>query len=154
LPYRTVEDQRTRDFARWFWPEVARGAEVGCVRAMRGTTFDGFYWRVGRLELYLANRELNLPSDRDPSRPRLDRVSHTRPLRCVLYNEDPEEDLALASWLEGLEDRFRLRDVRSFTVNGGIFDQGMPREERFLVLEYVPREPISADSSPILEGAR
>jgi hypothetical protein len=153
-PYRTVEDQRTRDFARWFWPEVARGAEVGCVRAMRGTTFDGFYWRLGRLELYLANRELNLPADRDPARPRLDRVSHDRPLRCVLYNEEPEGDPALASWLGGMQERFRLREVRPYTVNGGVEDRGMPREERFLVLEFVPREPIIAGSSPTPGGAR
>jgi hypothetical protein len=34
--------------------------------------------------------------------------------------------------------RFQLRDVRSYTVNGGIVDDGMGREERFLVFEYVP----------------
>jgi hypothetical protein len=121
---------------------------------MRGTTFDGFYWRLGRLELYLANRELNLPADRDPARPRLDRVSHDRPLRCVLYNEEPEGDPALASWLGGMQERFRLREVRPYTVNGGVEDRGMPREERFLVFEFVPREPIIAGSSPTPGGAR
>jgi hypothetical protein len=135
---RTREDQRTRDFARWFWPEVARGAEVGCSKAMRGTTFEGTYWRLGRLELYLSNRAIALPSDRDPARPRLDRVSEDRPLRIVIYNDDPRFDLGLAAWLDVMSLRFQLRDVRSYTVNGGIVDDGMGREERFLVFEYVP----------------
>ncbi|WP_152049770.1 glycosyltransferase family 39 protein [Tautonia marina] len=138
MPYRTREDQRTRDFARWFWPEVARGAEVGCSRAMRGTTFDGTYWRLGRLELYLANQAIALPADRDTARPRLDRVSEDHPLRIVIYNDDPRFDLGLAAWLDVMSLHFQLRDVRSYTVNGGIIDHGMGREERFLVFEYVP----------------
>ncbi|WP_169976735.1 glycosyltransferase family 39 protein [Tautonia rosea] len=137
-PYRTREDQRTRDFARWFWPEVARGAEVGCSRAMRGTTFEGTYWRLGRLELYLSNRAIALPIDQDPARPRLDRVSKEHPLRIVIYNDDPRFNLGLAAWLDVIGLCFELRDVRSYTVNGGIVDDGMGREERFLVFEYVP----------------
>lgn len=138
-PFRTVEDQRTRDFARWFWPEVSRGAEVGCVHALRGTTFEGTYWRRGRLELYLANRQINLPHGVDPARPRVDRVSRDRPLRCVIYNQDPDRDPGLAAWLDEMGTRYRLRRTRSYEVNGGIVDRGIPREERFLVYEYVPK---------------
>ncbi|MEW4567563.1 glycosyltransferase family 39 protein [Tautonia sp. JC769] len=151
MPYRTREDQRSRDFARWFWPEVARGAEVGCSRAMRGTTFDGTYWRLGRLELYLSNRAIALPGGRDPARPGLDRVSEDRPLRIVIYNDDPRFDLGLAAWLDAMSLCFRLRDVRSYTVNGGIVDDGMGREERYLVFEYVPIA--GQQRSPLARGS-
>ncbi|RUL87719.1 hypothetical protein [Tautonia sociabilis] len=155
MPYRTISDQRSRDFARWFWPEVSRGAEVGCARAMRGTTFDGYYWRIGRLELYLSYRALYLPDGRDPARPRLDLVSEDRPLRVVVYNDDPGEDAELSAWLDGLGRRFRLRDVREYPVNQGVFDSGMSREERFLVFEYVPAEaPGDEPTTPLTLGRR
>ena len=39
-PGRSDCDQRTREFARWFWSERGRGAEIACVKSDFGLAFD------------------------------------------------------------------------------------------------------------------
>ena len=138
-PFRTIEDQRSRDFSRWFWPEQAIGAEVACLRALVGDAFEGDYWRRGRWELYLCHRDLCLPTVVDPARPRFDRIAEDHPLRCVAFNEPEVLDTDLQAALDDLGNRYRLRDVRDYTVNAGVVDDGMPREEHYRVWEFVPR---------------
>ena len=138
-PFRTAEDQRSRDFAHWFWREQALEGEVACLRALGGDTYAGDYWRRGRWELYLAHRDLNLPPEVDPARPRFDRVSDDRPLRCVAFNEPDDLDPNLRATLGDLGTRFRLRDVQTYEVNAGVVDDGMPRVERYRVFAFVPR---------------
>ena len=140
-PYRTAEDQRSRDFARWFWPEMARGAELCCVKASRGTEFDGRYWELGRWELYLIHRALLVPEGVDPARPRLDRVAEDHPLRCVVYNDGPETNPDLRAWLVETRRRFRLRSVREYPVNVGVVDGILRRDEHYRVYEFVPGGP-------------
>jgi hypothetical protein len=139
-PYRTREDLASRDFARWFWPEMARDARVLCARTAAGQEFAGAYWKLGRWELYLAHRDLLAPPA--PASP----LAPGR-LRCVFFNDSPDENPALAAWLDTFALTHEPAGVRWFVVNPGVVDRGMPREERYLVYEFTPRRPHAAPSA-------
>lgn len=128
-PYRTKEDRASRDFAQWFWPEQARGAQVKCVKDEIGATFDGTYWKLGRWELYLAGRELYSRTNA----PAGDRT------RYVVFNDFPETNERLREWLDEMRRSRELTSVRDYRVNPGVFDRGMAREEHYRVYEFRTR---------------
>jgi hypothetical protein len=128
-PYRTREDLATRDFARWFWAAQGRdGARVVCAKQAAGIEFEGKYWKLGRWELYLAYRDL-LGTPPTPANP-------GQTVRCVVFNDDPSRNPGLAAWLRRMGESHRAGPVREYKVNPGIFDKGMPREEKYLVYEF------------------
>src|SRR5262249_8477122 len=43
-PYRTAWDRTARDFARWFWQELAHEAELVCVRSDLGIPIQRGVW--------------------------------------------------------------------------------------------------------------
>ena len=148
-PGRSSCDQRTREFARWFWSERGRDAEIACLKADFGLTFDRRHWEYGRSALYLCNQRIY--SDRHRLRRPIawDRISGTHPLLCVLYNEYPRDDPAFRSWLDGLAARYELRGHTTFDVNAGTGRVG-GLEDRYEVFEFVPR---SSTNSERIVGA-
>ena len=130
-PYRSVHSQRSRAFARLFWPEMAQGAEVACLRQDFGVGgWDSIH--LGR-PVALCNRAIYAPS----LRPRWDAVSASHPLRCVLADAHPDDDRAVAAWLDSMRDRFELRDRRTVVAN--MAEPGAPKRlERYEVFEFIP----------------
>jgi hypothetical protein len=151
-PYKSIQDQNSRAFARWFWTEKARDSELVCVRSDLGIGFDRRNWTRFRSSLYLCNQKIYSARHRSGVGPSWDTISEARPLRCVLYNEGPEDNPACAAWLEGMTASYDVRDRETFVVNEPSHrDDGTDVEDRYTVFEFVPR----ADSPPrwVMQGA-
>jgi hypothetical protein len=142
-PYRADHAQRARQFARSFWPDLARGAELACLR-----------WDVPLLEwdstnlnvaVYLCNQKIYSPARSQGAGPRWDAVSALRPLRCVLPLGDPN-DQRVAAWLADMTSRYDLTRRWSIAPNMAM-PGATPRPERYVVFEFVPRP--SSESSPL-----
>jgi hypothetical protein len=134
-PYRAVHAQLARDFARRFWPEVARGAEPVCLRWDLGLG----PWNSTNLNVavYLCNQMIYSPLRRQHREPQWELASTDRPLRCVLSLTDPEER-RVADWLAAMKVSHHLRKCREVNLD---MAEGGPkaRIERYIVYEFVPR---------------
>ena len=154
-PYRAVPAQRARDFARRFWPEVGRGAEVACLRWDFGVGgWDSIH--LGR-PVALCNQAIYSPARRAGG-PRWDAISADHPLRCVLADARPADGPAVASWLEGMAGHFDLRDRRAIVAD--LAEPGArPRPERYEVFEFAPQRgarpgPVSGPAASAPGGRR
>ena len=134
-PYRAVPAQRAREFARRFWPEVGRGAEVACLRWDFGVG-GGDSIHLGR-PVALCNQAIYSPGRRAGG-PRWGAISADHPLRCVLCDARPADGPAVASWLGGMTTRFDLRDRKVLVID--LAEPGArPRPERYEIFEFAPR---------------
>ena len=133
-PYRAYQAEAARRFARGFWPEVGRGAEVACLRWDYGVAeWDSV--RLG-IAVSLCNQAIYSPSRRSGG-PRWDAVSEGRPLRCVLGVEAESDAPRVDSWLEEMSARYRLTRRKVIPVDTA--EPGRPpRPERYEVFEFVP----------------
>ena len=89
VPYRMLYDHQSREFARWFWSKQGENAELVCFDLdvsldRRGT------W-LGRKAWHLCNRMIYSPNRLRAGHVRDQEVSIDHPLRCVVYDERPEE---------------------------------------------------------------
>jgi hypothetical protein len=132
-PYRSIQAERARQFARKFWPSVARDAELVCLR-----------WDLGlgtwastdlNVAVYLCNQRIYSPTRRAGAGPRWDAVCADRPLRCV-ESLARADDPSVAAWLEGMSSRYELRSQRVVVVEMG---EAGARADRYVVYEYVPK---------------
>jgi hypothetical protein len=144
-PYRSAHAQRSRQFARGFWPALARDAEVACLRWDLG--FGA--WDSIHLDrpVALCNQAIYSPARRCGGGPRWDAITSARPLRCVLCDARPEEGPAVAAWLGSMRTRFDLRRSETIVVNMAGPGQ-RKRPERYLVYEFVPKPPARKTLSP------
>ncbi len=134
-PYRTTVERDARDFARRFWPEITRDAEVACLRwDLRGAPWESPDFDTA---LYLANQAISRPAHSRPSD--LERVTSDHPLRCVLYHSGREPEPDLGDWLGDMQQRFRLvgQEERPVGTRGWV-----------RVLTFVPGDR-EAPSSPV-----
>lgn len=138
-PYKTVYDQRSREFARWFWREQARDAVLVCVKRDLGVVFNPAHWEYDRTAVYQCQQRIYAQQQTRPAAAEIAAVSARRPLRCVLYNEHPVGDPRFAAWLESLGVRYALCDRREYFVNRDVVVRGAPYEDHFVVYEFVPR---------------
>ena len=136
-PYRAYQAQAAREFARKFWPEVDRGAEVASLRWDYGVAeWDSI--RLG-IAVSLCNEAIYSPSRRSGG-PRWDEVSADRPLRCVLGVAPETDGPKVEAWLDGMRTTYDLR--RRETSRVDVAEPGRrPIVERFEVFEFVPRRP-------------
>ena len=70
LPFKTLSDQRARDFARWFWFDDPHSCEVVCLRTDLGQEFhpeapSELSW----MSMYLCNQRIYSPRHAAGSRP-------------------------------------------------------------------------------------
>lgn len=146
-PYRMPHDLEARAFARSFWPELSRDAVVACAHLDFGLERPGT-WQ-GQRAWYLCNQAVWSPSRREGG-PRLDEVSDDRPLRCVLFNEDPSRP-EIAAWLARMQSDYRLRSAREIPVRSTFGDRGSTVVETWRVYEFTPL-PSAAASVPTNPG--
>jgi len=146
-PYVHPYDREARAFARRFWPELARDAEVACATWDFGLRERG--WWNPRSAFYLCNQMIYCPSRRRGAGPRWDAVTATRPLRCVLYDGMPPDHPDVAAWLAAMRRRYDLRGAR--TVVAAMAGPGSRAGgERLVVFEFVPR----AGAGPAVAGGQ
>ena len=153
-PYKSLSDQNSRAFARFFWTEISRDSELVCVKSDLGLGFSQRNWTLFRSALYLCNQRIYSPRHRAGGGVNWNLVSTHRPLRCVLYNECPENNPACSAWLAEMTEQFELSNRRTFVVNESSHrDDGTDVEDRYTIYDFVPRriEParqIVRDASP------
>ena len=134
-PYRAYHAEAAREFARRFWPEVGRGAEVACLRWDYGVA-DWDSIRLG-VAVSLCNQAIYSPSRRSGG-PKWDAVSADHPLRCVLGVAPEVDGPAVAAWLESMASSYEL--TRREVIPVETAEPGRsPRLERYEVFEFVPR---------------
>ncbi len=137
-PGKTPSDLRAREFARWFWTEAGRDAELACARVDLGLDFEGGPTHDGRSADYLTNQKIYSSRQRD-GRP-LDwaKVSPSHPLRCVLYDGVPVDSTLFERWMGRMARHYRLTRVETYRVNSGVAPKTVSSEDHFAVLEFVP----------------
>jgi hypothetical protein len=133
-PYRSIQAERARQFARKFWPAAARNAELVCLRWDLGIgRWDSTDLNVA---VYLCNQKIHSPARRAGAGPRWDAVSEARPLRCVESLARPS-DTKVAAWLEAMSSRYELTSQREVVVETA--EAGaQARVERYRMYEFVP----------------
>ncbi|MBX6314258.1 MAG: hypothetical protein IRY99_15300 [Isosphaeraceae bacterium] len=132
-PYRFYYAHRAREFARRFWPEQARKAELACLR-----------WDYGIIErgklcvntpVFLCNQMIYSPpryANRGPRRPE---PTSSRPLHCILYDETSPDHPDVVAWLKQMTSRYDLKDRTTLLVNMARPDQ-RPRWERVTIFAF------------------
>ena len=135
-PYRAYHAEAAREFARRFWPDVGRGAEVACLRWDLGVAeWDSI--RLG-IAVSLCNQAIYSPSRRSGG-PRWGEVSSDRPLRCVLGVGPEITPPRVSSWIEAMGTAYRMTRRESITINTA--EPGRrPSPERYEVFEFVPKK--------------
>ena len=114
-PYKSATTLRAREFAQWFWFELANDGElVSCGTDLK-TDLSPEKRNCGWSSLYFCNQRIYSPRHARGEQPRLERVSAQRPLRCVLYRspreerESPPPDPHLREhWLEAMQAGYDL----------------------------------------------
>ncbi len=150
MPYKCVYDERSREFARWFWRTEADGAELVCAKRDLGAVFEPRHWQLLRTALYQCNQAIYAEGHarRAATRSSAEPSRTDRPLRVVLYNEWPVENPAFQAWIRDLEARYALRDLRVYRVNRGVRSRDTSYEDVYRVLEFEPRDGAIAAQTP------
>jgi hypothetical protein len=118
LPYKTQSDFRARAWARGFWFGAASAEELACVESDLGLDFVP----QRRTELswsaqYLCNHAIE-KSRYKLHAPDFARISHERPLCCVLYHESrfPLDQAKLQGWLADMDQNYELVGHESLSM--------------------------------------
>jgi hypothetical protein len=133
-PCRVPWDRTGREFARWFWEELAADAELVCVQTDLGIPFRPAQWAYGT-DQYLCLQRIYSRRHQRKLAPRWDEISAARPLRCVLFNRMPSEVPAFLAWIEANADRYALREVTTYPAMRGSKDEPT---QTYVVCEFVP----------------
>lgn len=141
-PYKSYSDDRSRAFAQWFWSEMSRDAEVACLGTELGVVADPRHWDNDLTDQYLCYRRMFSPRHRAGEPLRLDDLGPDRPLRCVLYNEFPQESPEFREWMGSMLDEFDLRAFRHFPVHTMEARRGTTWDLVYMVYEFVPKAPV------------
>jgi hypothetical protein len=145
-PYRLATEERNRAFARWFWDEKSRDAELICGRTDLGFLFHPGQWEGDRASTYLCLQKIYSPRHArgEPHRP--EAVSHAHPLRVVFYNEYPKpgKDPRFDAWLSKITVDHEIRSMETFTVTPVDGRSDETSLGFYLVYDLVPKAPVAA----------
>ena len=121
-PYKSSVTLRSRDFAQWFWFDLAHDSELVCLETDWQANLAPGTFRWGWSSLYLCNQKIYSPRHARGEPPRLERVSAQRPLRCVLFRDTQQDPstAALDRWLAEMQHSYTLigRDRYAVPIYG------------------------------------
>ena len=139
-PYKASRDRSARDFARWFWVEKARDAELVCAWSDLRLPFaeprgrhvlgNGQYW---------ANQKIYSPRLARDDAADLSRVTDEHPLRVVFLSSmlnKPES--GFAEWLEQMRSEYQQVGVERHKP-AHYTDSPDLEQEEVVVFEFRPR---------------
>ena len=135
LPYRMLYDYQSREFARWFWVKQAENAGLVCFDLDGGIDRRGTWF--GRKAWYLCNQMIYSPSRRGAGPDRDREISIDRPLRCVLFEESPDNP-RVREWQARMERNLVLKGTKVYDVPVTL-GEGRPTTEQWRILEFIPR---------------
>jgi len=152
-PYKEPCWMRNRDLARWFWSDKAIDAELVCLRNDLGRRFYSPQEGDDLASVYYCNQRIYSPrhARREPAH--LDRVSQTRPLRCVRFRPtctSPRDEAAFRDWLLGMQSTYQLVAAEKFPMSFYVYDE-LVYVDPVEVYEFVPKGP-DRNSSASLQG--
>jgi hypothetical protein len=153
-PFNDDYDVKAREFAKRFWPEQARGAEVACM--VYDLRVYNHQWVNLYRSMYLCNQMIYSPPRRRGRclrTPRFEAVSALHPLRCVLYQGSATTDPEVVAWLAAMKRRFELRRTEHIVVDMSR-PIGPKLEETVVVFEFIPRSDVAVARSASPETAR
>ncbi len=150
-PYRTPSDRTAREFARWFWAELAEDSELVCVWSDLGIPFREEDWAYDGADQYLCHQRIYSTRHRKKQPPHWDAISTARPLRCVLLNRMPDEVPTFAQWITAHCDQFVLRDVRTYRASRASV---VEPAQTYVVCEFVPASASAAAVKPTPNSVR
>jgi hypothetical protein len=140
-PTKDSQDLTNRDFARWFWTAMDRDHEMACVNDDQDVTWVENHWgrqyvppgggcNMSAAARHLCNARIYSPRCTRGERPRLDRVSASRPLVWVQFRsaDCPGDQTARDRWLEEMKRRHVLASVERYPL---------VTDDRSLPLNYV-----------------
>jgi hypothetical protein len=153
-PYKFASDQRARAFAQWFWSEKSLDGEVACINRDLGTVFQPEHWGRDATDAYLCYQKIYSPRHRRGEPVRLDAVSPTRPLRCVIFNEYPMETPAFRAWMAGMLTKYDLRGFERYPISSIERKKGPTWDSLYLVYEFVPRAAPAVSSAAPADSPR
>ena len=139
-PYMGEEDRSARDFARWFWIEKARDAELVCAwndldlpfakRPPAHILGNGQYW---------CNQRIYSPRLRRGEPVKLNSISKDHPLRVVfLESMINKPGNGFAEWLKDMRSRYQQVGEERFKPAHYTDDASFEQEE-VVVFEFEPR---------------
>jgi hypothetical protein len=134
-PTKTLSDQRSRDFVRWFWNSSAGEEVTVCLHTDLARCFNEDWtgkpnWAVP----YYCNLHIYSPRHARRQAPKWSEVSESKPLRCVEYRlgEYAYDAGVQKAWLEDMQRRYDLVSHDHFP---------MPRmdkhERRHICTDYI-----------------
>ncbi|MDG3003500.1 hypothetical protein [Paludisphaera mucosa] len=140
-PYRVAKDVRSRDFARRFWTEQARDADLACAKADFGLEIDPHTWEAGMSAVYLFHQRLYSPRHRAkaPFAPNPLHIFEKRPLRLVLFRDYEADHPAVQAWLAEMGRDYTLISTKSFVVDPASSRESWLRDA-YGVFDFVSRE--------------
>lgn len=150
-PYKYPTDERARAFARWFWTEKARDGELVCVKTDLNTVFEPGFWGRNQTDAYLCYQRIYSPRHRRGEPPRFDAVSPARPLRCVIYNQWPQNTPAFRRWMADMLTRYELRSFERYPITAVEKKKGPTWDSLYVIYEFVPRP--GAGPGPVAAAA-
>lgn len=137
-PYKLRRDLQAREFASWFWENLDHDAELLCARDDLGVIIDPRHWNGVWTDYYLCYREIYSKRHRRDKPLQAREITHDNPLKCVFFNERPEDSPVFRAWMKTMKQSFILRDTDEYQVRG--WDPGAPDfENNYYVYEFVPR---------------
>ncbi|WP_165071003.1 hypothetical protein [Paludisphaera rhizosphaerae] len=140
MPYRVYKDVHAREFARSFWTEQARDADLACLKADFGREIEAHTWEAGMSAVYLFHQRLYSPRHREkiPFQPDPSQWTDAHPLRVVLFRDYEAEDPAVREWLAEMGREYELRNSQSFVVDPASSRESWLRDA-YGVFDFVPR---------------
>jgi hypothetical protein len=138
-PYRFESDERERAFAKWFWTEKSLHAELACLKQDFGLEFQPGHWGRAQTDMYLCYQKIYSPRHRQRRKVTISAVSHSHPLRCVLFNEFPQQTPAFQAWMASMLERYDLRGFEQFPITAVERKKGLTWDSVYLVYEFVPK---------------
>lgn len=148
-PYKLRRDLQAREFASWFWENLDHDAELLCARDDLGVIIDPKHWNGVWTDYYLCYREIYSRRHRKDDPLRIREITRDNPLKCVFFNERPEDSPIFRAWLDEMNRSFILRDTEEYFVRG--WDPGAPDfENNYYVYEFVPRPGQVASRIPVM----
>jgi hypothetical protein len=142
-PYKSGTTLRAREFARWFWFDLAHNSELVCTKSDLKEDLSPGTFEWGWSSLYVCNQRIYSPRHVRGESPHLDRVSTDHPLRCVLFRSSTEErgTAALEHWLTGMQTQYELvgRDRYPFPIYDK-HERGPKQTDVVEVFKFVPKQ--------------
>ena len=134
---------RNRDFARWFWTDMARDAELVCVERDLHEHFYSDAPDDSLACIYFCNQRIYSARHAAGEPPQLDRVSAAWPLRCAHFRSPgltPRGKVAFDAWLDDMKSRYRLVSMVKYPLTFWVGEQELHAVAQVELYEFVPKD--------------